>query len=140
MHASTLGLSAIKRSRIASGSLGVREVIDRPPKLLAGPDDIVFGDRRVLRAALGEQVAAKQRFGGVIEQDAAVPSVRDVRRIDPLELVLAGRKLLAIGSRGRDGRRRRSPTPGRRCRSKTARLAARLPGIVHRAGFVGLEM
>jgi hypothetical protein len=49
-----------------------------------------------LGARLCEQIPAEQRLRGQIEQNAAIPAVRDMRRVEPLHLAAADGKLRAI--------------------------------------------
>src|SRR6185369_2614289 len=76
--------------------LRVREIIQRPSKLFARPDHVVLSHRWALGAALGKQITAEQSLCGVIKKHAAVPTMRNMGRIDPLQLVRPRREPLPV--------------------------------------------
>lgn len=50
---------------------------------------------------MGEQIAAEQRGGALVEQHAGIPPVRDVRRVDPAQAPPADLQHLAIREHAR---------------------------------------
>src|SRR4029077_7858787 len=70
-------------------------------KTLARFEDVRFGDRRMVRATLGEQIAAQQRVRRSLEQDTALLGVRHVRRVEPLNFPAAEGDHLAVLHRAR---------------------------------------
>src|SRR5262245_42280765 len=55
----------------------------------------------MVRATLGEQITAKQRVRLALEQNTALPGVRHVRRIEPLNFAAAQRDDLVVLHRTR---------------------------------------
>ena len=82
-----------QRARVAR----VREVIQMRAQRFAWPEDVALGKRRRLAAALGEQVTAEQRARALFHQISALPSMRHMRHIQPLDLMLAERERLSVG-------------------------------------------
>src|SRR5207249_1241694 len=82
-----------QRARIAR----VRVVVERHPHRLAGLEDVGFGHGRVARARLGEEIAAEEGLRPGLEQVAAFPGVRQMRRVDPADRVGAEPERLAVG-------------------------------------------
>ena len=62
---------------------GLGEVVQRAAHLFTGIKDIFAGERFMLVPTLGEEVAAEERFGRILEKVATFPGVRQVRSIDP---------------------------------------------------------
>ena len=65
-----------------------------------GPDDVGVGDGRSV-ACMGEEITAKERAGGFLEQNARLPVVRDVRRIDMPDALAAEIDDRAVGQLAR---------------------------------------
>src|SRR5262245_46685049 len=61
----------------------VRVVVERLPERLARPEDVRLGQRGPPVAALGEEVAAEQRAGVALPEEAALPGVGHVRGVEP---------------------------------------------------------
>src|SRR5579863_8710886 len=82
-----------QRARIAR----VRKIIQLRAQRLAWSKDIRLRQRRRLGARLRKQVAAEQRARALLEQIAALPSVRHMRRIEPSHLMLSEQERVAVG-------------------------------------------
>src|SRR5262249_9450221 len=103
--------------------------------------NVAFGERRRLGAALREEIAAEERFRRPLEEIPALPAVRQVRRVEPLEGLGAEREQLPIRQRFRravgelvDRTRRRDLTAHRNG------IGRRLEPFVERAALVSLEV
>jgi len=68
---------------------------------LTRSENVRLRDCREIGATLCEQVAAKQRPCSFFHQKPAFPRVRQVRGIEPSDVVLAKAELLPIGERTR---------------------------------------
>jgi hypothetical protein len=83
------------------GAPGVGIVIERLAEPLAGLQDVRTAERRVVGAALGEEIAAEKRARLALHQEAAFPGMREVRRLDPAQGMATERDELAVGERAR---------------------------------------
>ena len=90
MHAGQyLGLCGGQAGHNLPHIFGVRIVIQLAAQFFASGKDIFRGQRRVIAAALAEQIAAKERCGCFFIEVAAFPAMGQVRRIKPAYPVLA---------------------------------------------------
>ena len=78
-------------SRSSPGILRVRKVVHLPAESFARPEDIRLRDGRVLSTALRKQIAAEERPRTLLHEVAALPRVRQVRRVEPPQKVFAER-------------------------------------------------
>ena len=74
----------------------VGPVVQAAAQGLAGAEDVRFREGRVLGAALGEQIAAEERARVLLEEEAALPAVRDVGRVEPAQRMPAEMEGLAV--------------------------------------------
>ncbi len=77
----------------------VGEVIHRRAERFAGPQNVRLREWRMVRAALGEEIAAEQRARAGFEEEPAFPRVRKMWRVEPLDRVRAQREYLAVAQR-----------------------------------------
>ena len=81
----------------SAGMPGVGKVVHRATERLARAQDVRLGDRRIVGAALGEQVAAQERAGALLHQETAFPGMGKVGRVVPAHGVAAEAERLAVG-------------------------------------------
>src|SRR5690606_32815898 len=96
---------------------------------------------RVFGAALREEIAAKQRARRQLVDEAAVPTVRHVRRVEPLDRVPAELEPLTV----REAARRpvgivAHADEGTDTAAYGLRVRRHGQKLVQRAAFVGLEV
>src|SRR5437764_9100315 len=60
-------------------------------------DHVLLNEGWMIRSAEGEDVAGEKSARGAFEEIVGLPSVRDVRCVDPLHFVAAQRERLAVG-------------------------------------------
>src|SRR5262245_60822802 len=77
----------------------VRKVIEWRSKRFTGLQDIGLRNRRMIRAAACEKIAAKQRLCPDVEHVAAIPAVRKVGSVQPAKLPRPERQVLAVCER-----------------------------------------
>ena len=73
------------------GILRVRKVVHLPAESLARLEDIRLRDCRVVSTALRKQIAAEKRPCTLLHEVAALPRVRQVRRVEPSYQVFSER-------------------------------------------------
>ena len=107
----------------------------------AGGEDLRFSHRRWCPSGLRKQISTEQSLRRCVEQYAAIPAVRNVRRVEPLQLAATDGELFAVSE----------PTRGpvgkvvERCQyanfsAKRRRSRCRFQKVVQRAKFVALEV
>jgi hypothetical protein len=67
--------------------------------MLRSAQDVAAGEWHFAVAALREEVSAQQRGRGGLHEEAALPTVRHVRRVMPVHAVAAEIERLAVGER-----------------------------------------
>ena len=67
-----------------AGILGVGIVVQAGTHCLTRPEDVRLGERWEVGATLGEEVAAQEGACVLLHEKAALPGVRQVRRVKPL--------------------------------------------------------
>ena len=79
----------------------LREIVKLRPEGLARLQDVGLDQRRMLRPALAEEIATEQGAGPLLHQQAAIPAMRQMRRVEPAHGVAAQRHPLLILKRAR---------------------------------------
>ena len=140
MTASRLGSSAARRRMVAPVSR--REAGEVEPLLGGdrGPDDVAVGERGRV-AQVGEEVAAEERARGLLVEQARVPAMGDMRRVDPLHFLASEVEPLAVAQGpGRPIRRVGEPDGAPDAAVRRRRPRRRGEPRVHRAGLVRLDV
>ena len=100
MHAGEdLGLLARETLERRAGMRSVRLIVHRSTEGFARAENVALGESHCPRAAPGEEIAAEQRASLELHHEAALPAVRHVRRIEPLERMPPRAKHITIGER-----------------------------------------
>src|SRR5689334_14957471 len=79
-----------------AGVRRVRIVVHCDPRGFTGLEDVILRDCRMYLSELREQIAAEQGARCDLVEEPALPSVRQMRCIDPLHRMLSERKALLI--------------------------------------------
>ena len=79
--------------------LGVGVVVHHPAGRLARPQDVRLDNRGHLMPTLCEEVACEQGPRRGLEHESAIPAMGQLRRVDPLHLLLAKRQDLPVTER-----------------------------------------
>src|SRR5262249_26830386 len=81
--------------------LAVGKIVHRLSHRFARAHELAFGDGGGLVAELREEVAAEERARGNLAEEAAIPAMRRVRRVEPRDGVRAELETLAVTERFR---------------------------------------
>lgn len=141
MQARVWGCSAGEALEGGGGLRGVGVVVHLPAEGFARAEDVAFGERLAAVGALGEEVAAEEGARLELHHEAALPAVRDVRGVEPLEGAAAGAQDFAVGEGARGAR---GDVVDRHHRGHLAADGRGGGGqgeeVVQGAAFVGLEV
>jgi hypothetical protein len=127
--------------RMVGPVAGVRQVARKTSSAArAGSGNLLFGQGRA-SAERGEQVAAQQRFGCLLEEQAGIPAVGNMGRLDPANPLAAQVHDLAILKRaGRPIGKVIYLDDATQCTMSNLRMWGSREPRVHRAAFVRLDV
>src|SRR5262245_41146220 len=80
---------------------GMGEIVHRRSERLARTQDVAFGEGRVSRSALSEQITAEEGARGDVHDQPTFPGVRHVRGVEPAHRPPAEAEILAVGENAR---------------------------------------